>query len=103
VKILAVFAQNYCYFLKKMFITFVFEKNANFFPEKWQKSPKTVIITSDSGTYLDGVADGLDDQLLRLKVLDIDQDLVEVVIHLKPEFLLKCMIQKFFSCLPIII
>jgi hypothetical protein len=27
----------------------VFEKNANFFAENWQKSPKIVIITSTPG------------------------------------------------------
>jgi hypothetical protein len=30
-------------------ITLVFEKNANFFAEKWQKSQKIVIITSTTG------------------------------------------------------
>jgi hypothetical protein len=35
--------------LKKMIITLVFEKNANFFDENWQKSKKIVIITSTPG------------------------------------------------------
>jgi hypothetical protein len=33
-------------FAKIVIITLVFEKNANFFAENWQKSPKIVIITS---------------------------------------------------------
>jgi hypothetical protein len=31
---------------KNLIITMVFEENANFFAENWQKSPKIVIITS---------------------------------------------------------
>jgi hypothetical protein len=34
------------YFAEKVVITLVFEKNANFFSENWQKSKKIVIITS---------------------------------------------------------
>jgi hypothetical protein len=36
-----------------LIITLVFEKNANFFAENWQKSPKIVIITStpERGKY----------------------------------------------------
>jgi hypothetical protein len=35
---IAFFAQTmYCLFLKKMIITLVFEKNANFFAENWQQ------------------------------------------------------------------
>jgi hypothetical protein len=37
-------------FAKIEIITLVFEKNANFFAENWQKSPKIVIITSTPGT-----------------------------------------------------
>jgi hypothetical protein len=33
-------------FAKIVIITLVFEKNANFFAENWQKSQKIVIITS---------------------------------------------------------
>jgi hypothetical protein len=33
-----------------MIITLVFEKNANFFAENWQKSQKIVIITSTPGS-----------------------------------------------------
>jgi hypothetical protein len=49
-KILAFFAQTTLIFLKKFIITLFFEKNANFFPEKWQKSQKIVIITSTPGS-----------------------------------------------------
>jgi hypothetical protein len=35
-----------------LIITWVFEKNANFFAENWQKSPKIVIITSTPGFSL---------------------------------------------------
>jgi hypothetical protein len=45
-KILAFFAQTTVRFCKNMIITLVFEKNANFFDENWQKSQKIVIITS---------------------------------------------------------
>jgi hypothetical protein len=41
-KLLSVFA-------KIVIITLVFEKNAIFFAEKWQKSQKIVIITSTPG------------------------------------------------------
>jgi hypothetical protein len=44
-KKLAVLTQNKGKF-KKLIITLVFEKNANFFAENWQKSQKIVIITS---------------------------------------------------------
>jgi hypothetical protein len=46
VKILAFFAQTTASFCKKLIITLVFEKNAIFFAENWQKSQKNVIITS---------------------------------------------------------
>jgi hypothetical protein len=36
-------------FAKKVIITLVFEKNANFFAENWEKSQKIVIITSVPG------------------------------------------------------
>jgi hypothetical protein len=45
-KILAFFAQTTASFRKKLIITLAFEKNANFFAENWQKSPKIMIITS---------------------------------------------------------
>jgi hypothetical protein len=49
-KILAVFAQTTAsFFAKNVIITFVFEKNANFFTENWQKSQKIVTITSTLG------------------------------------------------------
>jgi hypothetical protein len=35
-----------------MFITFVFEENAKFFAENWQKSLKIVIITSSPGKFV---------------------------------------------------
>jgi hypothetical protein len=42
----AFFAQNTASFCKILIITLVCEKNANFFAENWQKSPKIVILTS---------------------------------------------------------
>jgi hypothetical protein len=45
-KILAFFAHIAATFCKNLIITLVFEKNANFFAENWQKSQKIVIITS---------------------------------------------------------
>jgi hypothetical protein len=45
-KNIGVFCSNYSYLKKKLIITLGFEKNANFFAEKWQKSQKIVIITS---------------------------------------------------------
>jgi hypothetical protein len=45
-KILAFLAQSTASFCKKLIITSVFEKNANFLAENWQKSQKIVIITS---------------------------------------------------------
>jgi hypothetical protein len=46
---LAFFAQNKAKLCKRLIITLVFEKNANFFAENCQKSQKIVIITSTSG------------------------------------------------------
>jgi hypothetical protein len=48
-KILAFVAQTTDIFLKKIIITLVFEKNANFFAGNWQKSQTFVIITSILG------------------------------------------------------
>jgi hypothetical protein len=45
-KILAFFAQTAATFCQNGIITLVFEKNANFFAENWQKSQKIGIITS---------------------------------------------------------
>jgi hypothetical protein len=45
-KILAFFVQTTASFSKNLIITLVFEKNAHFFAENWQKSQKIVIITS---------------------------------------------------------
>jgi hypothetical protein len=39
------FTQNKAKLCKKLIITSVFEKNANFFAENWQKLPKLAIIT----------------------------------------------------------
>jgi hypothetical protein len=47
-KILAFFAQTADNFCKNLI---VFEKNANFFAENWQKSQKIVIITLTLGSY----------------------------------------------------
>jgi hypothetical protein len=41
-KLLLLFAKNFI-------VTLVFEKNANFFAEIWQASPKIVVITSTPG------------------------------------------------------
>jgi hypothetical protein len=43
---MAFFTQNKAKISKILIITLVFEKNANFFAENWQKSQKIVIITS---------------------------------------------------------
>jgi hypothetical protein len=56
-KIFAFFAQNKAKICKISIITLVFEKNANFFAENWQKSQKIVIINnidpwSKSGWYI---------------------------------------------------
>jgi hypothetical protein len=48
-KKLAFFAQNKAKLCRNWIITLVFEKNANFFAENWQKSQKIVIITSTPG------------------------------------------------------
>jgi hypothetical protein len=48
-KKLAFFAQTTASFCKHLIVTLVFEKNANFFAENWQKSQKIVIITSTPG------------------------------------------------------
>jgi hypothetical protein len=45
-----VFDLNKAKLCKFFIITLVFEKNANFFAENWQKSQKIVIITSTPGT-----------------------------------------------------
>jgi hypothetical protein len=45
-KKLAFLTQNKAKLCKILIITLVFEKNANFFAENWQKSQKIVIITS---------------------------------------------------------
>jgi hypothetical protein len=47
-KILAFLCSNYLLpiFSNTLIITFVLEKNANFFAENWQKPKKIVIITS---------------------------------------------------------
>jgi hypothetical protein len=48
-KKLAFLTQNKAKFWKKLIITLVFEKNANFFAENWVKSQKIVIITLTPG------------------------------------------------------
>jgi hypothetical protein len=48
-KILAFFAQTAATFCKHLIITLVFEKNANFFTENWQKMLKILIITLTPG------------------------------------------------------
>jgi hypothetical protein len=49
-KILAFLLKLLLVFAKHLIITLVFEKNANFFAEDWQKSQKIVIITSTPGS-----------------------------------------------------
>jgi hypothetical protein len=51
-KKLAFLTQNKAKLLKKLIITLVFEKNANFFAEICQKSQKIVIITSTPGVII---------------------------------------------------
>jgi hypothetical protein len=51
---LAFFAQTTAGFCKNLIITFVLEKNANFFAENWQKSQKIVKITSTLSLTADG-------------------------------------------------
>jgi hypothetical protein len=41
--------QNKANFFKKLIITLVFKKNANFFAENWENAQKIVIITSTPG------------------------------------------------------
>jgi hypothetical protein len=48
-KKLAFLTQNKAKLCKNLIITLVFEKNAKFFDENWQKSQKIVIITSTPG------------------------------------------------------
>jgi hypothetical protein len=48
-KILALFAQTSAGFCKIMIVTLVFEKNANYVAENWQKLAKIGIITSTPG------------------------------------------------------
>jgi hypothetical protein len=47
----AFLTQNKAKLCEILIITLVFEKNANFFAENWQKSQKFVIITSTPGAY----------------------------------------------------
>jgi hypothetical protein len=49
VKMLAFLLKLLLVFAKILIIALVFEKNANFFAENWQKSQKIVIITSTPG------------------------------------------------------
>jgi hypothetical protein len=51
-KKLAFLTQNKAKICKILIITLVFEKNANFFAENWQKTHKIVIITSTPGNEL---------------------------------------------------
>jgi hypothetical protein len=43
---MAFLTHNKAKLCKNLIITLVFEKNAKYFAENWQKSPKIVIITS---------------------------------------------------------
>jgi hypothetical protein len=46
---MAFLTENKAKLCKILIITLVFDKNANFFAENWQKSQKIVIITSTPG------------------------------------------------------
>jgi hypothetical protein len=46
---MAFLTQNKAKLCKNLIITLVFEKNANFFAENWEKLRKIVIITSTPG------------------------------------------------------
>jgi hypothetical protein len=48
---LAFLTQNTAKLGKILIITLVFEKNANFFAENWQKLQKIMIIASTQGPY----------------------------------------------------
>jgi hypothetical protein len=52
---LAFFAQTTASFFKNMIITLVYDKNADFFAENWQKSQKIVIVTLTPATNGDAV------------------------------------------------
>jgi hypothetical protein len=49
-KILPFYAETTVSCYKNLIITLVFDKNANFIAENWQKSQKIVIIASTPGT-----------------------------------------------------
>jgi hypothetical protein len=51
-KKLAFLTQNKASFWKKLILTLVFKKNANFFAENWEESQKIVIVTSTPLNYL---------------------------------------------------
>jgi hypothetical protein len=65
-KILAFFVQTTASFCKNVIITLVFEKNANFSPENWQKSQKIVIITSPPGEPMHALVVSFSNGLLEL-------------------------------------
>jgi hypothetical protein len=64
-KKLAFLTQNKAKLCKNWIITLVFEKNANFFAENWQKSQKIVIITTTPG-HTDQAAEW-PSQIIRLR------------------------------------
>jgi hypothetical protein len=55
-KKLASLTQNKAKLCKILIITLVFEKNANFFAENWQKSQKIVIITLTPDEFVKKIA-----------------------------------------------
>jgi hypothetical protein len=59
----AFLTQNKATLCKNLIITLVFEKNAKFFNEKWQKSQKIVIITSTHGDLVPGTCNDRDSRI----------------------------------------
>jgi hypothetical protein len=63
-KKLAFLTQNKAKLCKIWIITLVFEKNANFFTENWQKSQKIVIITSTPDGFVKNIAQNVAQYIL---------------------------------------
>jgi hypothetical protein len=69
-KKLAFFTQNKAKLCKILIITLVFEKNANFVAENWEKPQKIVIITSTPGNFPSEMENRKNGHLVRLKPVD---------------------------------
>jgi hypothetical protein len=74
--------QNKAKLCKNLIITLVFEKNANFFSEKWQKSQKIVIITSTPGN----LCSTKKQQKSFKKVLNNDEPRFEILLNIHEFF-----------------